>query len=413
MVVIGSSTDTHADLITRSAAAGKAIFCEKPVDLSVERARACADAVKKAGVACLIGFQRRYDPTFNAAKQRIDKGEIGEPEMLVVTSRDPGAPPVEYIKRSGGIFRDMLIHDFDIFRWILDDDAATVYATGSVLTDPAVGTAGDIDCTAVTIRTKKGRLCQINTTRRAAYGYDQRFEVIGSKGMLQANNHRPTEVVASTATSVSADLPEHFFLERYRAAYANEMAHFLDALAKGTKVRTSIEDGVKALELADAATRRGARSASSSFERKIAMGTRQGRHRGPGRMGRRHAENLAFRVRGAELVAACSPLGDELDWARDRSGCATCTRTMRISWPTRTSMRCSWSRRARCIRRRSSRRFRLASTCSAKSRCRWISTIAPRSKPKPPGIRDLKVMIGFVRRFDASYQDAQESSRPA
>ena len=174
--------------------------------------------------------------------------------MLVVTSRDPGAPPVEYIKRSGGIFRDMLIHDFDIFRWILDDDAVTVYATGSVLTDPAVGTAGDIDCTAVTIRTRKGRLCQINTTRRAAYGYDQRFEVIGSKGMLQANNHRPTEVVASTATSVSADLPEHFFLERYRAAYANEMTHFLDALAKGTKVRTSIEDGVKALELADAAT---------------------------------------------------------------------------------------------------------------------------------------------------------------
>ncbi len=254
MVVIGSSTDTHADLITRSAAAGKAIFCEKPVDLAVERARKCADAVAAAGVTCLIGFQRRYDPTFNAAKQRIDKGEIGDPEMLVVTSRDPGAPPVEYLERSGGIFRDMLIHDFDIFRWILDDDAATVYATGSVLTDPAVGAAGDIDCAAVTIRTKKGRLCQINTTRRAAYGYDQRFEVIGSKGMLQANNHRPTEVVASTATSVSADLPEHFFLERYRAAYANEMAHFLEALAKGTKVRTSIEDGVKALELADAAT---------------------------------------------------------------------------------------------------------------------------------------------------------------
>ena len=254
MVVIGSSTDTHADLIVRSAGAGKAIFCEKPVDLSVERARKCADAVKAAGVACLIGFQRRYDPTFNAAKERILKGEIGEPEMLVVTSRDPGAPPVDYIKRSGGIFRDMLIHDFDIFRWILDDDAATLYATGSVLTDPAVGTAGDIDCTAVTIRTKKGRLCQINTTRRAAYGYDQRFEVIGSKGMLQANNHRPTEVVASTAANVSVDLPEHFFLERYRAAYANEMAHFLDTLAKGGRMRTSIEDGVKALELADAAT---------------------------------------------------------------------------------------------------------------------------------------------------------------
>jgi len=253
-VVIGSSTDTHADLITRAAAAGKAIFCEKPVDLAVDRARACADAVKRAGVVCMIGFQRRFDPTFAALKERLAKGEIGDPEMLVVTSRDPGAPPVEYLKSSGGIFRDMLIHDFDIFRWILDDDASTVYATASVLTDPAVGTAGDVDSTAVAIRTKKGRLALINTSRRAAYGYDQRFEVLGSMGMLQAGNHRPTEVTASTAASVSADLPEHFFLERYRAAYALELAHFFEALAKGTEVRTSIDDGVKALELADAAT---------------------------------------------------------------------------------------------------------------------------------------------------------------
>jgi myo-inositol 2-dehydrogenase/D-chiro-inositol 1-dehydrogenase len=253
-VCIGSSTDTHADLITRAAAAGKAIFCEKPVDLAVERARTCADAVKRAGVPCMIGFQRRFDPTFSALKDRLAKGEIGEPEMLVVTSRDPGAPPVEYLKRSGGIFRDMLIHDFDVFRWILEDDAATVYATGSVLTDPAVGTVGDVDSTAVAIRTKKGKLALINTSRRAAYGYDQRFEVLGSKGMLQAGNHKPTEVTASTGTNVSQDLPEHFFLERYRAAYALEMAHFFDVLAKGGTVRTSIEDGVKALELADAAT---------------------------------------------------------------------------------------------------------------------------------------------------------------
>jgi len=253
-VVIGSSTDTHADLIIRAASAGKAIFCEKPVDLSVDRARACADAVKRAGVACMIGFNRRYDPTFAAVKERLVQGEVGEPEMLVITSRDPGAPPVEYLKRSGGIFRDMLIHDFDIFRWILDDEAATLYATGSVLTDPAVGTVGDVDSTAVTIRTKRGRLAQINTSRRAAYGYDQRFEVLGSKGMLQAANHKPTEVVSSTAAGVNADKPEHFFLERYRAAYAIEMAHFFDALAKGAGVRTTIEDGVKALELADAAT---------------------------------------------------------------------------------------------------------------------------------------------------------------
>ena len=253
-VIIGSSTDTHADLILRSAKAGKAIFCEKPVDLALDRARACAEAVRSAGVNCLIGFQRRYDPTFASLKQRIVDGEIGDPEMLVVTSRDPGAPPVDYIKRSGGIFKDMLIHDFDIFRWIIGDEAMSVYATGSCLTDPAIAEAGDIDATAVTIRTRRGRLAQINTIRRAAYGYDQRFEVIGSKGMLQAGNHRPTEVSLWSSGAVTADKPEYFFLERYRAAYAAEMAHFFDVLAGRATPRTSIDDGVAALALAEAAT---------------------------------------------------------------------------------------------------------------------------------------------------------------
>ncbi len=252
-VVIGSSTDTHADFIVRAAAAGKAIFCEKPVDLDLTRARACAAAVHKAGVTCMIGFQRRFDPTFAALKARLDAGEIGDPEMLVVTSRDPGAPPVDYIAKSGGIFKDMLIHDFDIFRWILGDEAASVHAHASCLTDPAIASAGDADSTAVSIRTKKGRLCVINTSRRAAYGYDQRFEVLGSRGMLQAGNHRPTEVVASGATLISSDLPEHFFLERYRVAYADEIAHFFAALREGTPVRTTIDDGVAALALADAA----------------------------------------------------------------------------------------------------------------------------------------------------------------
>jgi myo-inositol 2-dehydrogenase/D-chiro-inositol 1-dehydrogenase len=253
-VVIASSTDTHAQRIMQAAEARKAIFCDKPVDLDLARARTCADAVKKAGVTCLIGFQRRYDPTFSALKTRLDAGEIGTPEMLIQTSRDPGAPPVEYIKVSGGIYKDMLIHDFDVFRWILGDEAETVYATGSCLTDPAIEKAGDVDSTAVTIRTRKGRLAQINTTRRAAYGYDQRFEVLGAKGMLQAGNHRPTEVTSSNGTNVGTDLPEHFFLERYRVAYANEMAHFFESLASGTPVRTTIDDGIKALELADAAT---------------------------------------------------------------------------------------------------------------------------------------------------------------
>ena len=253
-VVIASSTDTHADLILRSAAAGKAIFCEKPVDLTIDRARACAAAVKEAKVLCMLGFQRRYDPTFNAVKTRLDAGEIGTPELLVVTSRDPGPPPVSYIRVSGGIFKDMLIHDFDIFRWILDDEAVSVHATGSCLVDPAIGEAGDLDTAVVTIRTAQGRLCQINASRRAAYGYDQRFEVLGSKGMLQAGNHKPTEVTAYGTVNVSVDKPEDFFLERYRHAYAQEMAHFFDALSHGTPLRTTVHDGLKALELAEAAT---------------------------------------------------------------------------------------------------------------------------------------------------------------
>jgi myo-inositol 2-dehydrogenase / D-chiro-inositol 1-dehydrogenase len=256
-VIIGSPTDTHSDLIHRAAAAGKHIFCEKPVDLSVPRAVDCAAAVKAANIACMIGFQRRFDPTFADAKQRLQRGDIGAAEMLVVTSRDPGAPPPEYIRASGGIFRDMLIHDFDVFRWILcvddGDEAAVLYATGSVLTDPAIAQAGDIDSTAVTIRTRKGRLAQINTSRRAAYGYDQRFEVLGSKGMLQCGNHKPSEVVQSDAAGVHADKPEHFFLQRYREAYRLELVHFFETLQSGGAFRTTIDDGVAAQKLADAA----------------------------------------------------------------------------------------------------------------------------------------------------------------
>ena len=259
-VVIGSPTDTHSDLIHRAAAAGKHIFCEKPVDLSVPRAVDCAAAVKAAGVACMIGFQRRFDPTFAEAQARLARGEIGVPEMLIVTSRDPGAPPAHYLKASGGIFRDMLIHDFDIFRWILCSDigdggdaADTLYATGSVLVDPEIAKVPDIDSSVVTIRTKKGRLCQINTSRRAAYGYDQRFEVLGSKGLLQCGNHRPSEVVQSDANSVRADKPEHFFLQRYREAYRLELAHFFECLQSGAAFRTTVADGVEAQKLADAA----------------------------------------------------------------------------------------------------------------------------------------------------------------
>ena len=256
-IAICSPTTTHSDLITRAAAAGKHIFCEKPVDLSVPRAQACAEAVKAAGVACMIGFQRRFDPTFNEASRRLAAGDIGNAEMLIITSRDPGAPPAEYIKGSGGIFRDMLIHDLDVFRWILcadGDEAAWLSAAGSVLTDPAIADLGDYDSTAVTIRTRKGRLCQINTSRRAAYGYDQRFEVLGSKGLLQCGNQTPTGVVQSDTSGVHSDKPEAFFLQRYAAAYRLEIEHFFETLQSGGVFRTTVADGVAAQKLADAAT---------------------------------------------------------------------------------------------------------------------------------------------------------------
>jgi myo-inositol 2-dehydrogenase / D-chiro-inositol 1-dehydrogenase len=213
--------------------------------------------VAEANIACMIGFQRRFDPTFSEAQQRLARGEIGNPEMLVITSRDPGAPPAQYLKGSGGIFRDMLIHDFDVFRWILcadGDEAVWLSATGSCQVDPAIAEIGDIDCSAVTLRTRKGRLCQINTSRRAAYGYDQRFEVLGSNGLLACGNHKPTEVQQWDANGVKGDKPEHFFLQRYREAYRLELAHFFDCLQSGATFRTTIADGVAAQKLADAAT---------------------------------------------------------------------------------------------------------------------------------------------------------------
>lgn len=254
-VAIASSTDTHAELILRAAAARKAIFCEKPVDLDLGRAREVQAAVAAAKLPCLIGFQRRYDPTFAALKRRLDAGEIGSPEVLSIVSRDPGPPPIAYVQRSGGIFKDQLIHDFDVCRWILGDEVRTVYAAASNLVDPAIGAAGDSDTTAVTLRTRKGLLCQINTSRRAAYGYDQRVEVLGSGGMLAAGNHRPTEVSSHRPGGISVDVPEPFFLERYRAAYAEEMVHFAAVLRGEAQARTGIDDGIRALEIADAATR--------------------------------------------------------------------------------------------------------------------------------------------------------------
>ncbi|MDN5789012.1 inositol 2-dehydrogenase [Pseudorhodobacter sp.] len=252
-VAICTPTDTHADLIEQFARAGKAVFCEKPVDLSAARVRDCLKTVEAAGATLMVGFQRRFDPDFMALKQAIDDGAIGEVEMITLTSRDPGAPPVDYIKRSGGIFRDMTIHDFDVARWLLAEEIATVQAAASVLTDPAIKALGDYDSVNVILTTASGKHCTINNSRRATYGYDQRIEVHGSKGSVSAENHRMSRIEIANGNGYTRPPLLNFFMTRYITAYANEIAAFVAAVASGAPTPTTGYDGLKALELADAA----------------------------------------------------------------------------------------------------------------------------------------------------------------
>ncbi len=252
-VIIASSTDTHADLAIAAARAGKAIFCEKPIDLSLKRVDACLAAVKKAGVPMFVGFNRRFDPSFAALHARIGKGEIGKVEQVIISSRDPGLPPLAYLAVSGGKFRDMTIHDFDMARWLLGEEPVEVFAFGSCLVDPAVAKAGDIDSSMILMKTKSGKLCHINNSRRAAYGYDQRIEVHGAKGRLMAGNRSPTTVELANSDAVSGDKPLYFFLERYAEAYKAELAAFVAALAKKKPMPVGAADGRQALVLAEAA----------------------------------------------------------------------------------------------------------------------------------------------------------------
>jgi myo-inositol 2-dehydrogenase/D-chiro-inositol 1-dehydrogenase len=254
-VIIASSTDTHADLVIAAARAGKAIFCEKPIDLSLARVDACLAAVAAAGVPMLVGFNRRFDPNFAELHRRIGAGAIGAVEQVVITSRDPDPPPVAYIKVSGGLFRDMTIHDFDMARWMLGEDPVEVFATGACLVDPAIAEAGDIDSAMIVMRTASGRMAHINNSRRAAYGYDQRVEVHGSAGRLIAGNRIGTTVEQADAAAVTSDKPLHFFLERYAEAYRIELSAFLDAVRDGAPMPVGAEDGRQALVLADAALR--------------------------------------------------------------------------------------------------------------------------------------------------------------
>ena len=252
-VVIASSTDTHADLIEAAAKAGKAIFCEKPIDLDSARVEGCLDIVAQSGVPLALGFNRRFDPSFEAVHAGIAEGRIGKVELVAITSRDPGPPPASYIRVSGGLFRDMMIHDFDIARWLLGEEPVEIYATASNLVDPAIGAEGDVDTAVVTLKTAGGAIAQISNSRRAVYGYDQRVEAFGSLGMLRAENRAATTVEYAGADGVVRDKPLHFFLERYADAYRRELDDFIDAVLEGRAPRAGGEDGKRALLLADAA----------------------------------------------------------------------------------------------------------------------------------------------------------------
>lgn len=254
-VAIASSTDTHADLIEAAARGGKAIFCEKPIDLDSARARACLDVVAECGVPLAIGFNRRFDPNFLSLHRALRAGHIGKLELVSITSHDPGPPPIEYVKRSGGLFRDFAIHDLDMARWLLDEEPVEVFAAGSCLVDPAIGQAGDIDTAITVLKTGSGVLCQISNSRRATYGYDQRIEVLGSGGMLRAGNPRPTTLEQADGSGFRRDKLMPFFMERYAEAYRLELTAFIDALEKAQAPAPTAEDGLRALLLADAAAR--------------------------------------------------------------------------------------------------------------------------------------------------------------
>ena len=254
-VIVASATDTHADLVIAAAAAGKAIFCEKPIDLSLARTDAAIAAAAKAGVPMLVGFNRRFDPNFAEMHRRVAAGAIGRVEQVIVTSRDPGLPPLAYLKVSGGQFRDMTIHDFDMARWMLGEEPVEVFAYGAALVEPAVAAAGDIDSCMVLLRTGSGRMAHINNSRRATYGYDQRVEVFGSGGQLTVGNRVPTTVEIADADSVRADKPLHFFLERYADAYRIELDAFIDVVTEGKPMPVGAADGRQALVLAEAALR--------------------------------------------------------------------------------------------------------------------------------------------------------------
>ncbi len=252
-VVICSPTDTHADYVIKAAKAGKQIFCEKPLDLSLGKVQEVLTVVEECGVKLMLGFNRRFDPEFKKIKQLVVNDAVGEPQIIKITSRDPGPPPVSYIKVSGGMFLDMTIHDFDMARYISGKQVKEVFAKGAVMVDPEIGNAGDIDTAVITLTFEDDTMAVIDNCRKAAYGYDQRLEVFGSKGMAQAENNFPNNHKLYTESGVSGDLPMYFFLERYDASYNQEIREFVDALVSGGVLPVDGNDGLQSIAIGLAA----------------------------------------------------------------------------------------------------------------------------------------------------------------
>lgn len=244
-VIICSSTDTHSQITIEAAQAGKHIFCEKPIDYDVERIHQALAAVKKAGVKFQVGFNRRFDHNFKKVRELIQSGAIGDVQIVKVISRDPAPPSPEYVKVSGGMFLDMTIHDFDMVRYLTGSEVTEVYANAAVLVDKAIGEAGDVDTALISLKFKNGAIGMIDNCRQAVYGYDQRVEILGSKGAISANNDTPTNVVVSTGDAVVSDKPKYFFLERYMDSFAEEMKDFFASIKNDSETVVTGIDGLK------------------------------------------------------------------------------------------------------------------------------------------------------------------------
>ena len=252
-VAICSSTDTHAQIISEAAGAGKHIFCEKPIALDLDKIDQAIAAVKKSGVKLQVGFNRRFDPSFKKAKELVVKGTIGTPHLVRISSRDPEPPPISYVKVSGGIFLDMMIHDFDMARFLLSQEVSELMAVGSCLVDPAIGEAGDIDTAIVTLKYEGGAWGTIDNSRKAVYGYDQRIEIFGSEGCIMVGNPKPTEVTVNSAKGTISDKPLYFFIERYQDAYLAEMEEFIKCIQENKEPSVGGFDGKISVQMGYAA----------------------------------------------------------------------------------------------------------------------------------------------------------------